>query len=97
MRKSRFIDEQIVAMLRDADRTAVAETAKKHKVSEQTIYVWRGTAASARYMVPSLRRMSVPRSISGGMAYSVLSLGATFIAPAAGAAPVFITPCGFSS
>ena len=41
MQKSRFTDEQIVAMLREADRTSVAETAKKHKVSEQTIYVWR--------------------------------------------------------
>ena len=41
MRKSRFNDEQIVAILREADRTPVAETAKKHKVSERTIYVWR--------------------------------------------------------
>ena len=41
MRKSRFSDEQIVAILRESDRTSVTEAAKKHKVSEQTVYVWR--------------------------------------------------------
>ena len=33
--------EKVLGLLRESDRTSVAEAAKKHKVSKLTIYVWR--------------------------------------------------------
>jgi transposase-like protein len=41
VKKSRFSEEQMVAILREADRMPVGEVAKKHGLSEQTIYNWR--------------------------------------------------------
>lgn len=41
MRQSRFKDEQIVGIVREADKEPVAVVAKRHGVSEQTIYTWR--------------------------------------------------------
>ena len=40
-KKSRFSEQQMVKILREADKSPVAQVAKKHGVSEQTIYLWR--------------------------------------------------------
>jgi len=41
MRKSKFTEEQQVAIVRECDRDAPEVVAKRHKISAQTIYIWK--------------------------------------------------------
>ncbi len=45
MKKGNFSDEQIAAVLRDAEVTTAVAAARKHGVSEQSIYRWRNKYA----------------------------------------------------
>lgn len=41
MKKGRYSEDQMVKILREADKAPVAEVAKRYGVSEASIYTWR--------------------------------------------------------
>ena len=41
MKKTRFSEEQMVKILHEADQAPVTEVAKKHGISDVTVYAWR--------------------------------------------------------
>jgi len=41
MKKTRYSEEQMVKIPREADQAPVSEVAKKHGISDVTIYAWR--------------------------------------------------------
>jgi putative transposase len=65
MRKARLTEEQMVAIIREADREPVSAVGKRHGVSEQTIYTWRKRFGS--FQANDVRRLTLLVGFLGGL------------------------------
>jgi putative transposase len=63
MKQTRFTKGQMVKILREADQTPVAEVAKKHGLSDVTIYAWRKRFGKLESV--DVRRLRQPEQENG--------------------------------
>ena len=65
MRRFRLTEEQTAKILREADKSPVAEVVKKHGIGDQTIYQWHKHYGqlSVVFQVLPMIYLRLPRSI----------------------------------